>query len=241
MVLKIAIVDDEPMFLNDIQHLAHTYFAERKVITTIDIFQSHRLLLYELGEGAYYDLFLLDIEIRESDVDGMEMAKRIREENKNAIIIFITSHMKYTIDAFKVSAFRYIQKDNLKSELSEALDEALRVFDEQDKSFYMIETITKYIKLYYADIYYIYKVGKYSIIVSTIGEYKVRKSLAHVYKELASQEFIFVERGFIANISHIDRMENEKIYLDNNVILKVSRPQIHLVKEKIAEYWGNLT
>ena len=104
--------------------------------------------------------------------------------------------------------------------------------------FYLIETITKYIKLYYIDIYYIYKVGKYSIIVSTIGEYKVRKSLNQVYDELNSEEFIFIERGYIANIIHIDRMEKEKVYMDNDITLKVGRPQVHNVKTKIAEYWG---
>ncbi len=239
MILKIAIVDDDMIFLEKLQQITQNFFAKRKVIITIDVFQSHRLLLYELSEGTYYDLFLLDIEIKGSDINGMSTAKRIREINKSAILIFITSHMKYTLDAFKVSAFRYLPKHNLEVGLEEALNNSLEEFKEREKKFYLIETITKYIKLYYANIYYIYKVGKYSIIVSEIGEYKVRKSLNTVYNELQSEEFIFIERGYIANIIHIDRMENEKIFMDNNIILKVGRPQVHIVKSKIAEYWGS--
>lgn len=238
MILKIAIVDDDMIFLKKMQKIIQDFFKDKKVITTIDIFQSHKLLLYELSEDTYYDLFLLDIETQDGDINGMNMAKKIREVNKSSILIFITSHMKYTLEAFKVSTFRYLSKLNLDLELGEALDNVLEEFRLRENKFYLIETITKYIKLYYIDIYYIYKVGKYSIIVSTIGEYKVRKSLNQVYDELNSEEFIFIERGYIANIIHIDRMEKEKVYMDNDITLKVGRPQVHNVKTKIAEYWG---
>lgn len=242
MVLKMAIVDDDTLFLQDIEKISYEFLKKEKVIASIDTFTSHRMLLYEVDEDSYYDLFLLDIEMKDdNDINGIQIAKRIREYNRDSIIIFVTSHMKYTLDAFKVIAFRYIPKNELKKGLEEALQETIKELHEREKSFYLIETITKYIKLYYTNIYYIYKVGKYSIFVSTTGEYKVRKSLATVFKELNSLEFVFVERGFIANITHIDRMEDEKVFMDNGIVLKVSRPQIHMVKEKIAEYWGENT
>ena len=62
MILKIAIVDDDMIFLKKMQKIIQDFFKDKKVITTIDIFQSHKLLLYELSEDTYYDLFLLDIE-----------------------------------------------------------------------------------------------------------------------------------------------------------------------------------
>lgn len=238
MVLKIAIVDDEPIFLNDMHNIALKFFTSKKVIPVIDVFQKHRLLLYELGEGTYYDLFLLDIEMKSDKLDGLMIAEKIREINPNALIIFVTSHLKYTINAFKVKAFRYVPKDEMEGKLPEALEESYQEIENRKGAFYSIETITKYMKLYYPNIYYIHKIGKYSIIVSSLGEYKVRKSLAVVYKELESLEFIFVERGFIVNVTHIDRMEDEKIFLDNGEVLKVSRLQVHFVKEKIAEYWS---
>ena len=47
-------------------------------MATIDVFQSHELLLYELDEDIYYDLFLFDIEMKNGSMNGMETAKRIR-------------------------------------------------------------------------------------------------------------------------------------------------------------------
>ena len=166
MVLKMAIVDDDTLFLQDIEKISYEFLKKEKVIASIDTFTSHRMLLYELDEDSYYDLFLLDIEMKDdNDINGIQIAKRIREYNRDSIIIFVTSHMKYTLDAFKVIAFRYIPKNELKKGLEEALQETIKELHEREKSFYLIETITKYIKLYYTNIYYIYKVGKYSIFV----------------------------------------------------------------------------
>lgn len=238
MVLRIAVVDDEITLLNDIKTFVHKYLALNKIVSTIDIFLEHKLLLYELEDKTYYDLFLLDIQTKNDDLNGVETAKKIKELNNNAYVIFVTSYMRYTLDAFKVNAFRYITKNNIESGLSEALDEIIKKQNKNKENFYVIETVTSYIKIYHNDICYIYKNGKYSVFVSKIGEYKVRKSLAVVHKELNSSEFIFIERGYIANISRIERLEDEQIYLDTKDVLKVSRPQLHFVKEKMTEYWG---
>lgn len=236
MVLKIAIVDDDPIFLKYIKELTCDYCRNNKIVPVIDEYLQHRLLLYELNEGTFYDIFLLDIETKKNDIDGITISEKIRRQIPNAHIIFVTSYMKYTIEAFKVKAFRYIPKSEMEMQLPIAMGEAVKEL--QEKGFYTIETITKYVKLYYSSIYYIFKNGKYSIIKSSVGEYKVRKSLNEVYAELNSMEFIFVERGFIANITHIDRMEEGKVYLDNDTVLQVSRAHVHYVKEKIAEYWS---
>lgn len=241
MVLKIAIVDDDSVFLDEIQNITKNFLVDKRVIAYIDTYRSHNSLLYELEDAKFYDIFLLDIETNKGEINGMEMAKKIRQKYRSVFIIFITSHMEYTLDAFKVTAFRFLPKHNLKLYLEETLEEVIHECElsKKEKHYYLIETITKYIKLYYTDIYYVYKIGKYAVFVSAIGEYRVRKSLAIVYKELDSPEFIFVERGFVANITHINRMEDAKIFMDvNNIILKVGRPQVHIVKEKIATYWG---
>lgn len=238
MVLKIAVVDDDPLFLKNIKKIAFDYLTSKKIVAIIDEYSNHRLLMYEINEGTYYDLLLLDIQMDNNDIDGITLSQNLRSINSNTLVIFVTSYMKYAIDAFKVKAFRYIPKTEMKVQLPSALEAAINEFEQRKNSFYSIETITKYIKLYCSDIYYIFKNGKYSIIVSSCGEYKVRKSLNEVYNELNSMEFIFVERGYIVNITHVDRMEDGKVFLDNDSVLQVSRNHAHLVKEKIAEYWS---
>ena len=52
-------------------------------------------------------------------------------------------------------------------------------------------------KIPYKHILYIQRDGKNARIISENGESKVRKSLKKIYEELDTQEFIFIDRGFI--------------------------------------------
>ena len=79
MVMRIAIVDDDEILLKNIRDYVYEYFSKHKIIVKIDIFPNHRLLMYELGEQTYYDLFLLDVEINNSKINGMDMAKKLEK------------------------------------------------------------------------------------------------------------------------------------------------------------------
>ena len=50
-------------------------------------------------------------------VKGLDIAKKIREKDTSAIIIFLTNYDKYVYDAFEVKTFRYIPKDVIEEKL----------------------------------------------------------------------------------------------------------------------------
>lgn len=43
---------------------------------------------------------------------GMNIAAQIKKDLPEALIIFITSHLKYAVESFELSIFRYIPKDS---------------------------------------------------------------------------------------------------------------------------------
>lgn len=54
------------------------------------------------------DVAFLDIEMRE--INGIQLAKQLKELSKTTIIIFVTGHDNYALDAFGVSASGYLLK-----------------------------------------------------------------------------------------------------------------------------------
>ena len=92
--------------------------------------------------------------------------------------------------------------------------------------------------LFVLEIYYIERDGKNARIVTQSGESKVRKSLQQVYDELASEEFIFVERGCIVNMIHIVQIKDGMAILKNGDNCAISRSHLQPVKEQINAYWG---
>ena len=62
-----------------------------------------------------YDIALLDIDMGETN--GIELAKKLRAENENIVIIFITNFIQYAPEGFEVQAFRYLLKSDLSAKL----------------------------------------------------------------------------------------------------------------------------
>lgn len=238
MNIRAAIVDDEPEFLARTESIVTDFFRQHKIMAKIDTFRGHRLLMYELADGTVYDIYFLDIMTKDDSMDGLEAARQIREYSAEAYIIFITGHVTFAPDAFEVNAYRYITKDTIDRKLPEVLESLTRDYERARRKFYLLETANRCVKLYYNDIYYIRKEGKYSVILTSTGDHRIRLSLAALYAKLDPEEFIYVERGFIVNIARIDRLEEEHIFLENGSALKISRAQIRFVRDRIASYWG---
>ena len=55
-----------------------------------------------------YDVLFLDVEMKH--LDGMETARRVRELDKDVIIVFITNMAQYAIGGYAVGALDYVLK-----------------------------------------------------------------------------------------------------------------------------------
>ena len=86
------------------------------------------------------------------NIDGMDLAAYIRKYLSEVLIIFITSHLKYAIDAFELSIFRYIPKNSIDSRLPHALKDAINMINIQADMYYTIQMPTRIEKIPYQKI-----------------------------------------------------------------------------------------
>ena len=75
----------------------------------------------------------LDIEM--PDTNGLDVAVKIREENQEVPIIFISWHQKYEHQSFLVHPFSFIDKNNFKEELESCLNDLLKDFHRKNDDF----------------------------------------------------------------------------------------------------------
>ena len=86
---------------------------------------------------------------------------------------------------------------------------------------------------------YIQREGKNSVITLTDHSVtKVRKSLAQVFKEIKSEDFIYVDRGDIVNLAHIMGIKAGIVELKNGVRLPASHAKLEQIKAKLSDFWG---
>lgn len=236
-MLRIAICDDDNSAVAAHKKVAETCLMQSSSAGEIVGYTTSGNLLYDITEdGFFFDLILLDIEMPGNT--GMDIAEKIKPYLPNVKIIFITSHIEYAIDAFELSIFRYVPKDDIDKRLFCAIQDAIKLIELEDGKSYTIQTNSRFEKIPYKEIYYIERDGKNASISTVGGVSKVRKSLQQVYEELNAEEFIYIDRGCIVNMIHIMQIKNGMAVLKNSVSLPISRTHLQEVKAQINNYWG---
>ena len=236
-MIKIAICDDEEKAVTLHERIVKACLQSQSIGYEITTYTQSRNLLYDItDDGFFYDLILLDIEM--PGISGMEIPQRLKGFLPNVRIIFVTSHTEYAIDAFELSIFRYVPKNNLEVKLAAAVTDAAKLIELEAGQEYTIQTASRMEKIPYKDIFYIQRDGKNASIISSVGIAKVRKSLQQVFDELNTPEFIFVDRGCIVNIIQIMKISDGMVVLKNGEQLPISRSHLQEVKQKINQFWG---
>lgn len=236
-MLRIAICDDDEKAVKSHKELTENCLRQWGKPWEITSYTDSGNLFYDITEDHFFfDLILLDIEMPGST--GMEIAEKIKPFLPNVKIIFITSHVEYAIDAFELSIFRYVPKNDMDRRLPAAILDAARLIDLEDEKVYTIRTGSRLEKIPYKEICYIERDGKNACITTAGGMSRVRKSLQQVYEELGAEEFLFIDRGRIVNIIHVMQVRDGLALLKNGTSLPISRSHLQAVKEQINRYWG---
>lgn len=236
-MLHIAVCDDDTVILSKVDELARVFFRTHCVDCKIQAYQSSENLLYDLQDGINYDLLLLDIEM--PGIDGMDLAKVIRDTMPAAKIIFITSHLEYAITAYEFSVFRYIPKNVIDEKLPPALEDYYKLYRLERNEFYTVEIKNHVEQLPYREILYILKEGKYAIFHLTGGKTQsVRKTLSQVFEEISKEYFYFADRGCIVNLANVVGIDDTGILFLDNQRITISKANIPELKTTMLHFWG---
>lgn len=236
-MLQIAICDDEPIMLQSLLQQTQDCFTKQQIFTRIHTFSEGEHLLYEIEDGRHFDLALLDIEMPR--MDGMELASRIRKKLPDILIIFVTSHLEYALDAFELSVFRYVPKQNPDNRLQNALIDAAKLIQIQYTQSYIINNQQRLERIPMKNIVTITHENKNALITVLSGEvYRVRKTLQQILKELPCDEFLLIDRGCILNLTHIASIREGSVILKNGLSYPVSPSHMTKLKTKVNYFWG---
>lgn len=235
--MKIVIVDDDIFYRNKISQTIHKAFSLQKQKVFVEILSSGVQLLVSLEKHVLYDVYLLDVDM--PDINGLELAGKIRQQDQTGYIIFITNYEKYALQGYKYHAYQYILKDHYKHELVRVLEQIYQELEAQESCYYVIQANNKYEKFPFKKIQYLVKEGKYIIFYCNAVEYKERATMEQVYERLPHDEFIYIDRGQIVNMNYVNRICQQEIELNPDKILHVSRSMMPEVKHRLAQYWSS--
>lgn len=154
-MIRIAIVEDDDLFVSQVQQFLADYQREKK--------EAFDIRVYRDGDGITadyrpeFDIILMDIEMR--FVNGMTAAEEIRRIDSEVIIIFITNLPQYAIRGYEVGALDYILKPLSYFVFSQKLERAIGRLRQKGKHYVTVPFRGGIQRLDVSDIYYIESEG----------------------------------------------------------------------------------
>ncbi|MBM7661478.1 two-component system response regulator LytT [Bacillus mesophilus] len=208
-VIKVLIVDDERYSRDELKHLLSEY-------PTIEIIGEA-----ESGDQAVMkalqlqpDVVFLDIEMPK--LNGMEVARSLKELKKTPLIVFATAYPNFAVEAFRHQAVDYLVKPFDESQLKETVARLKRLLVEHEpKKLEKTASISARLALeeddgiIYVnpkDILYLYRDERETKIVLKDKEYHSKLSLKDFEERLEHLSFYRIHKSYLVNLDHVSRL-----------------------------------
>lgn len=217
--MRIAICDDEKDQLRYLGKLVDEWAKSRNMPAAIHLFESAEAFLFAYSEDNSYDVLLLDIQMKK--MDGMALAKRIREENQALQIIFITAYPDFMSEGYEVSALHYLLKPVDEAKVFEVLDRAANRLESSPRMI-AFRKGSGYLRIPADDIYYAEAFSHTVALYTKDGHESFNMRISDM-EELLGEGFFRCHRSYIVSMEHVRRVTRATMILDIGKEIPLSR------------------
>lgn len=232
--INIAIVDDEKIQVELLEKYVQKWASYKDIKVATEHFYSAESFDFSWSMDKKYHIVLLDVQM--SGQNGVDLAKRIREEDSIINIIFITAVIDYIQEGYDVDAINYLIKPIKEEKLHQCLDRAACKIPKEEKIM-LINVDGQVHRVVEKDITYIEAFAHY-IEINTIKEkFTTKKSISAIEEELEKNAFVKCHRSYIVGLRHINRIGSSELELDNGAKVPVSRRQYSSVNMAFIKYF----
>ena len=229
---KIAIVDDEKTFLQMYEKEILILFNEFDFKCEINTY-SDSVAFRKENEKIEYDLVFLDIDM--PGISGMQIASELYKSNHNTTLIFVSNHSNFVFEAFRYSAYRFIRKDNLISDTTEAVCSFCNAFKTKENYITLDLENKKDILINLSGVKYFFSIRHdlyfYNDRKDTCRLAIRSYTLDDLENMLKEKGFIRIHRTYLLNYLYVYQIRSEKILLKDKSELPLSRGRYDIVKK----------
>lgn len=228
--IKIAICDDDVNERAIIKGMLSEYVDINNYLVKIDEFESGEALVAHGVKG--YNLIVLDIFMKE--LNGIETAHKLIEDNPEIKIIFCSTSNAYAAESYDVSALRYLSKPVEKDKLFGTLDKFFHIHTS-------LRTIT--VKqnrmdesVYVNEIIWIEADGHKCIIHTRREDIVTRTPFAQLCEQLSDCGFVKPIRYALVSLKFVSAIPTEVFTLKNGDVVPISRENRAAMKKAFSDF-----
>lgn len=238
-MISIAFVEDEEEVQNMLRSYLERYNAEHgNPFSKSEFFSSGEDFL---ASGKTFHLLCLDIDLK-GGIDGMEVARRVREHDDVTAIVFITNLAQYALEGYQVQALDYVLKPLSYTDFAMKLSKAQRIIERYSNNRpLLLETVDGKKELVnLKDVEYV-EVRKHYLTYHTVnGDCTIRSSMRAEESRLSGDSFFRINSYLLLNLFYLRSVDGDDVILKNGKRLPISRSRKTEFLTYLARYIGGL-
>lgn len=233
--MKIAILDDESSAIKQVEEFLKRFVEEYHVVLQWHTFENPSKFIdcYSMD----YELIFLDIDM--PGINGIEVAREIRDRDQDVLIIFITSMGQFAIQGYAVEALDFVVKPVAYEDFVLKMKKALRYLARDTGAGLHLSTTEGIIKLQVRDIFYAEVRNHYLYYHTNKGVYKVRGTIKEAEQALREYHFVRCNQGTIVNLKYVEHLRDKTVVIAGDEIA-ISRNKKREFVISFTKYMGGL-
>ena len=215
--MKILICDDEQIYLNTLRIHVEEYMRNHHIPCTIATLTDPTHL--EKKGMEVYDLAFLDIQM--PGMDGISLAKHLRQDNPKLALFFVTNYDEYQDDAMDLQAFRFFEKPFNVKRLYAGLDKAMEYIYGAYVDIFLSENGIQQ-RVIADDILYVTREGRRVSIITKARDFSTSEKYDDLCEKLPQLFFYPVHKSFLVNLHYVERYVYSELLLTNGVRIPIA-------------------
>ena len=223
-MIKIAIIEDEQIHTELLADYLRSWSAAHGQAVTVQEFPSAESFLFVWEETNDFDILFVDIQMR--DMNGVEMAKKVRERDGEIAIVFTTGITDYMGTGYDVAALHYLLKPISMEKVGQCMDKVVR--RSRKEAYVLVHGKEETIKVAVGHIFYVEARGHGCVVEidtgdGAVGQTEITESISEMEQRLQAYGFARCHRSYLCRIEGIRRIGRRDITLDSGSVIPVSR------------------
>lgn len=232
---RIGIVEDDLNEMADLEGKVESYFDSRKIPCSIHTFDKPLEFMDKFVQGDY-DILFFDIEM--PCCNGIELARSIRERDKDVFLIFCTRMSNMALDGYSVRAYDFLVKPVKKECIDRLLDELVSMTKPKEETITikMGNDVTKKLKI--GDIVHV-EVASHLLLIELYPNeiLELWMPLSKIESLLPTTNFMRISNSALINFDYVEEIRRDEIIV-NGKPMKLSRSKRKEFFNRFSEYIG---
>lgn len=231
---SVAIVEDEDVHAKTLEQFLSDFAAEEGIDLAFTRYGS-AIDAAEDYKGQFQVVFL---DIMMPGMNGMELAREIRQSDPRVCLIFVTSLAQFALEGYEVEATDYLLKPLSYPEFKLKMHRAFSKVSSSDAPVLRFQSYGGFLIVPIEEIQYCETSGHSVIYHATSGDYRKHQPMKEAEKALQGMGFLRINSCYLVARKEIVGVENRFVVLRNGERLLISRPRLSAVAQELSSLGG---